>query len=81
MCVKLTNLYKEDQTDVTTNGVHPVFGIYERSEEKRKQQKEINREILMKQLAIVADKQEKAKEKLVRSQQEAAEMLRRTRRE
>lgn len=59
----------------------PVFGVHEPSTEKLKEQKKKARELFIEQLSMVANKQEKLKQKAHANQREEADMLRRTRKE
>lgn len=66
-----------------TEGVsqQPVFGVQEVPMEKLREQRERARELFIEQLAMVADKERKVKEKAQRARLEEAEMLQRTRKE
>ena len=59
----------------------PVFGVQEVPMEKLREQKERARELFLEQLAMVAEKDRKMKEKGQRARLEEAEMLSRTRKE
>lgn len=57
----------------------PVFGVQEVPMEKLREQREKARELFLEQLAMVAEKERKVKEKAQRARTEEAEMLKRTR--
>ena len=65
----------------TSHVQQPVFGVQEVPMEKLREQRERARELFLEQLAMVAEKERKVKEKAQRTRAEEAEMLKRTRKE
>lgn len=59
----------------------PVFGVQEVPVEKLREQRERARDLFLEQLAMVAEKERKAKENAHKTQVEEADMLTRTRKE
>ena len=59
----------------------PVFGVQEVPVEKLREQRDRARELFLDQLAMVADKEKKTKERAQKTQLEEADMLTRTRKE
>lgn len=59
----------------------PVFGVQEVPMEKLREQRERARELFLEQLAMVAEKERKVKDKAQRARAEEADMLKRTRKE
>ena len=59
----------------------PVFGVQEVPVEKLREQRERARELFLEQLAMVAEKERKTKERAQKTQVEEADMLTRTRKE
>ena len=66
---------------VATGSQQPVFGVQEVPVEKLREQRERARELFLEQLAMVAEKEKKTKEKAHKTQVEEADMLTRTRKE
>ena len=71
----------EHKANTGTVSHQPVFGVQEVPMEKLQQQREKARELFLEQLAMVADKECKIKEKAQTTQVEETEMLTRTRKE
>lgn len=59
----------------------PVFGVQEVPVEKLREQRDRARDLFLDQLAMVAEKERKTKERAERTQLEEADMLTRTRKE
>ena len=57
---------------------HPVFGIHDSS---LKDQKELNKALVMDHLALVRERDQKDKERVVNDKREEAEMLKRAKQE
>lgn len=71
----------EAKSSCNPSSQQPVFGVQEVPIEKLQEQRERARELFLEQLAMVADKERKVKEKSQRARLEEADMLTRTRKE